>query len=106
MNKNGKEQTETGGREINPHAVVECIKILCSAAVINVEDIQEICLDAVLVAHHPFVLSVAKDLWIKIVKHLKLKPKDLIVQRREQFRKVLIEDYKLSPVSIKCLNKR
>lgn len=98
--KSNKVETDAVPGELNPHAVVECIRILCSAATLTTEDVQQMCLDAFLVAHHPLVLSVINNLWIKIVKYLKINSKHLVIQQRDYFKQTLIKDYKLSSVSI------
>ena len=98
QNKIEKDQTD-GGNEVSPHALVECITSLCSSPNLPPEDVQLLALDAFLPAHHPFVMSVAPDLWIKIVKHFNVKPKNLIAQQADFFKKMLVQDYVTSPVS-------
>lgn len=93
-----KEATE-GSTELSPHSLVECITSLCSSPGLTNEEIHLIALDAFLPAHHPSVISGAPDLWVKVIKHLNVKPKNLIAQQADFFRRVLVQEYSTSPVS-------
>ncbi|XP_044264698.1 eIF-2-alpha kinase activator GCN1-like [Tribolium madens] len=84
--------------EMSSHALVECITSLCSSQDLAPEDVQLLALDAFLPAHYPSVVAVASDLWVKITKHLNVKPKILIAQQAEFFKKVLVQEYVTSPL--------
>ncbi|XP_030761834.1 eIF-2-alpha kinase activator GCN1 isoform X2 [Sitophilus oryzae] len=79
-----------------PSNVVECITTLCPTVCQTNEDSQQISIAALLPLHYPLLISPAPKLWIKIVKHLKLNPKNLVAQCASQLRDVLIVQYKPS----------
>lgn len=83
-----------------PHALAECIRTLCAATTIVPEDSQYLCMESLFVAHYPSVMSVSKELWVKIVKRLNLNPKDFVVRQKSYFVKTLIEEYKVSSVLV------
>lgn len=91
-----KTEQDSNGRELSPHTVTQCITALCSATGISPEDTQLLCLEALFVAHHPLVMIAAPNLWMKIVKHHNLIPKDFVMQQRDFFKKQLIHDYKVN----------
>lgn len=97
-NGDQKDQNDNNS-EISPHAIVECITSLCSAPGLGNEHCQLLAMDALLPSHHPAVVAVAPDLWIKVIKHLNIKPKDLVAQQAQFFRKILVQEYHTSPVS-------
>nr|CAI5870228.1 unnamed protein product [Callosobruchus analis] len=57
-------------------------------------DVQLLAVDALLPCHHPSVTLLDPNMWIKIVRHLGCKPKELVGKRATQFRQMLIENYK------------
>ncbi|XP_045475078.1 eIF-2-alpha kinase activator GCN1 [Harmonia axyridis] len=89
-----KDQTDS--TDISPHALVECISTLCSSTKLSVEHKELLALDAILPCHHPVVSAAAPGLWLKIVKHLGIQPKDLVVKYIAQFKSDLIENYHTS----------
>lgn len=85
---------------ISPHALIECITSLCSSSGLTTEDAHLLAIEALLPTHHPSIVALAPNLWVKIVKHLNCKPKDLVARRAGHFRSSLIEGYKNTLVSI------
>lgn len=81
------------------HSLVECVTALCSSSGLTTEDFQLLAIDTFLPVHHPLIAKLSPDLWIKIVKHFNSKPKDLITQWSDNFKKIVIDDYKNSLVS-------
>lgn len=78
---------------------MECISNLCSSSKLSLEHKELLALDALLPCHHPVVISAAPGFWLKIVKHLGIQPKDLVVKYITQFKSDLIENYHTSSVS-------
>lgn len=100
-----KSETEENNQNNNnsfrmSHALVECITTLCSSSGLTSEDVHLLAIDAFLSTHHPLVAKLSPDLWVKIVKHFNCKPKDLITQWSDRFKKDVIENYRNTPVSI------
>lgn len=89
---------------LSPHSIVECLTSICSSKGMTPEDVHFLAMDSLLPSHHPSVVNMAPDLWVKIVKHLECKPKDLIVQRASHFRKVLVDEYKNTPTNQNALS--
>lgn len=81
------------------HSLVECFITLSSSNGLTTEDFQLLAVDIFLPIHHPLIVKLASDLWIKIVKHYKHKPKVLVTQWSEHFKKIVIEEYKNTAVS-------
>lgn len=80
--------------------MIECINALCSSNSSN-EEAHLVALEALLPAHHPKIVLVAPDLWIKILRRFKLDPKQFVAQHASTLRKILITDYNgVSLVSI------
>jgi hypothetical protein len=102
QNRIDKEQGDNSA-EVSPHALVECITSLCSSTDLPPEDVQLLALDAFLPTHHPSVMAVAPDLWVKVIKHLNVKPKNLITQQADFFKKVLVQEYVTSPTNENAL---
>ncbi|KAJ8939614.1 hypothetical protein NQ318_012337 [Aromia moschata] len=84
---------------ISPHALIECITTLCSSSGLTSEDVHLMAIEALLPAHHPSVIKLVPNLWVKIIKHYNCKPKDLVAQRATHFRQALVESYTATPVS-------
>ncbi|XP_057670075.1 eIF-2-alpha kinase activator GCN1 [Diorhabda carinulata] len=78
---------------ITSHSVIECITTLCSLSGLTDDEVQLLAVDSLLATHHPSVYNVIPNLWIKIIKHFKGKPKDLITQKASEFTKNLIKEY-------------
>ncbi|RZC38970.1 translational activator GCN1-like, partial [Asbolus verrucosus] len=103
MEKEYKEQSDNA-TEVSPHVLVECITSLCSSPGLAPEHVQLLALDAFLPTHHPSVVAVAPDLWVKVIKHLNIKPKNLIAQQADFFKKVLVQEYNTSPTNENALS--
>lgn len=97
---NSKETNET--TEITGHTLIECITLLCSSSDLPVEDAQMLALDALLPSHHPAIIQINPHLWIKIVKHMKLKPKEFCIQYKNKVKSLLIDHYKVTLVILSC----
>lgn len=94
LNKTESDDKENeSSNSLTSHSVVECITTLFSLSCTCVEDIQLLAIDSLLATHHPAVVALTPNLWIKIIKHFKIKPKDLVAQKSLQFKQLLIEDY-------------
>ncbi|KAK9878672.1 hypothetical protein WA026_023121 [Henosepilachna vigintioctopunctata] len=94
LEKKIKDLTESS--DISPHALVECISTLCSPTKLSKEDRELLALDALLPCHHAVVASAAPGLWMKVIKHLGIKPTDLVRKYQSHFKKDLIENYHAS----------
>ncbi|KAF5292015.1 hypothetical protein FQA39_LY14132 [Lamprigera yunnana] len=77
---------------IPPHVLIECIQVLCSGTA-NIEEAEAVALDALLPSHFPTVTAVMPNLWIKLVKHMKIDPKEYINQQAPSLKQKLIDDY-------------
>ncbi|XP_074026538.1 lethal (3) 80Fj [Leptinotarsa decemlineata] len=84
---------------ISSHSLVECIKTLCSSPGLTPEDVHLLAIDSLIPAHHPSIVTSSPDLWIKIVKRLGCKPKDLIAQQASHFRNILVDNYNSEPMN-------
>ncbi|XP_071447058.1 stalled ribosome sensor GCN1 [Hetaerina americana] len=83
-----------GGGEIPPKLLVECIVTLCSGSNITIEDAHLLALDSMICCHHPAIVSASPDLWLKILKHMKVNPKVFIQTNKEQVLKIALDNYK------------
>ncbi|CAH1977085.1 unnamed protein product [Acanthoscelides obtectus] len=93
--KDGENKENDGGSgQPSTRSVVECIRTLCSSTGLTPEDVQLLAMDALLPCHHPAVIALEPTMWIKIVRHLGCKPKELVAKRATQFRQMLVENYK------------
>ena len=79
--------------------MVEAITIFCSETGLSNEDAEAVALASILPAHHPAVVALAPGLWVKIVKHLGCRPRDLVARCAGKLREELIERYQASKVS-------
>lgn len=80
------------------HTLVSCISLLCTGSGILPEDAQLLAIEALLPAHHPAILEIIPNLWVKIVKHLKLVPEDFCTQYTNKLKNILIDHYKVTAV--------
>lgn len=85
---------------MSSHSLVECVTALCSSTGLTPENVQLIAIDSLLPIHHPLITKLDPDLWIKVVRHFGCKPQALVAQRAEYFRKVLVDEFRNTPVSI------
>lgn len=81
------------------HSLIECITTLCSSTGLTMEDFHLLAIDSFLPSHHPLISKMSPDLWIKTVKHFSCKPKDLIIQWSDSFKKIVIDNYRNTEVS-------
>lgn len=98
-NENENRDQNDASNEISPHTVIECITALCSSSG-SAEDAQLVALEALLPTHNPAIVNIAPDLWIKIVKRLGLEPHLFVEQQLSNLKKLLIEEFTATPVSI------
>ncbi|KAJ8966633.1 hypothetical protein NQ314_003400 [Rhamnusium bicolor] len=104
VSKSEKDDKDNDNNYISPHALIECITSLCSSSGLTPEDVHLLAIEALLPTHHPSVVGLAPDLWVKIVKHFNCKPKDLVAQRASHFRQTLVDEYKDSPTNENALS--
>lgn len=95
--KNDKDSNEES-TELLPHAVVECIVTLCSSSGLTPEHLRALAIDSLLPTHHPSVVKLSPNLWVKILKFHNIKSKDLIGQTGSELRKIFIDNYQALPV--------
>ncbi|XP_046688091.1 eIF-2-alpha kinase activator GCN1-like [Homalodisca vitripennis] len=99
--ENDKEAKEGGepppSGEVSSKILSDIVVTLCSGSNLTVEDRQLLALDALLPSHHPAVLSAAPDLWVKLVKYFKLDIYHFIEDFSQQFIKIAIDDFKVTP---------
>nr|CAD7442358.1 unnamed protein product [Timema bartmani] len=91
------------GGEMSAKVLVSCITVLCSGANLVVEDRQMLALDSLVCSHHPAIVAIAPDLWLKLLKYLKLEPEEFIKQFEENIKKILIDEYTPTPCLENCL---
>lgn len=96
QNAGGSEQNDS---ETYAHALVECVTAICSAKGLQSEDAQLVALAALLPAHHPAIVAISSDLWIKIVKHLSLEPLKFVAEQESSLKTLLVDRERISPVS-------
>ncbi|CAH0556041.1 unnamed protein product [Brassicogethes aeneus] len=84
--------------EISSHALIECIVTLCSASGLSREHLKTLALHSLLPAHHPKAVAFASNLWVKILKHHKVKPKDLLGELEDEIRSIFIDNYRVLPM--------
>ncbi|KAL1494916.1 hypothetical protein ABEB36_010427 [Hypothenemus hampei] len=92
----GKEQGENSVAAASPHTIIDFLTTLCSSKTLPVDEAQSVSIAAILPAHHPLVYALDKQLWIKLSKHLNLKPKYVVNERETQLVEILIENFKAS----------
>lgn len=91
--------TDQQDLSISPHSLIECITTLCSAPNILPDDARTLAYEALLPSHHPSIAKISPTLWLKIIKHLKLRPKEFIGQYTNQLRKSLLDSTTQSEVT-------
>lgn len=91
-----KNDNNNESKEFSAHVYVEFLINLCSSDRMSVDEKQKLLIEAILPAHHPLLNNPATDLWIKIVKHFNIKPKDFVAQKGEVFRKKFIKNFQIS----------
>ncbi|KAE8739724.1 hypothetical protein FOCC_FOCC014768 [Frankliniella occidentalis] len=87
-----------GGPEVSAQSLVGCITTLCSANGLLPEDAYFVAQDSLIPCNHPAVAVVAPDLWLKIVRHLKLDPATLLARLSQNIRTSLVDNYKPTPI--------
>nr|CAD7433309.1 unnamed protein product [Timema monikensis] len=95
-------ESDSGG-EMSAKVLVSCITVLCSGANLVAEDRQMLALDSLICSHHPAIVAIAPDLWLKLLKYLKLEPEVFIKQFEENIKKMLIDEYTPTQCLENCL---
>ncbi|KAG8223949.1 hypothetical protein J437_LFUL003757 [Ladona fulva] len=83
-----------GGGEIPPKLLVECIVTLCSGSNITPDDAQLLAFDSMICCHHPAIVAASPNLWLKILKQMKVNPIDFVKANKENIIKLLLDDYR------------
>ncbi|CAG9834134.1 unnamed protein product [Diabrotica balteata] len=89
-----EDNKESDNNFLSSHTVVECITTLCSLSGLTTEDVQLLAIDSLLPTHHPSVVNLMPNLWVKIIKHFNSKPKDLVARQSSQFKQLFVDEYK------------
>lgn len=63
------------------------------------KDSQLLAIEVLLSTHHPLVLNTNYGLWLKVVKHLKLQPKQLIGLYGQTIKNSYIAEFRCTGVS-------
>ncbi|XP_021942062.1 eIF-2-alpha kinase activator GCN1, partial [Zootermopsis nevadensis] len=96
-NKDGPDTGSGGGGEITAKVAVNCIITFCSGSNLVPEDAQLLALDSLISCHHPAIVAASPNLWLKLLKYLKLDPYEFIRLSEENIKKIFIEEYSASP---------
>ncbi|CAG9865117.1 unnamed protein product [Phyllotreta striolata] len=88
-----RDDKDDSNNSLTSHSVTECITTLFSVSGAPVEDIQLLAVDSLLPAHHPAVVALVPNLWLKVIKHFNIKPKDLVARQAAKFNELLIDNY-------------
>lgn len=88
-----------GTSEISAHALVECVMAICSGKELHSEDAQAVALAALLPAHHPAIVAISSDLWVKVVKRFGLDPHNFVSEQQATLKAILVDSERISPVS-------
>ncbi|KAL3270236.1 hypothetical protein HHI36_009292 [Cryptolaemus montrouzieri] len=94
LEKRIKEQPDSN--DISPQSLVECLVTLCSSTKLSSDDRELLALDALLPCHHPVIAAAAPGLWLKVIKHLGIKSKELVTKHHSHFKNDLIDNYHTS----------
>ncbi|XP_063238170.1 stalled ribosome sensor GCN1 isoform X2 [Bacillus rossius redtenbacheri] len=82
-----------GGGQAPAKVLVGCITTICSGVNLAPEDAQTLAQDSLVCCHDPSIVSVSPDLWLRLLKHLKLDPRTFIESNKDKLTKLLVEEY-------------
>ncbi|KAF8792212.1 eIF-2-alpha kinase activator GCN1 like protein [Argiope bruennichi] len=92
------ENEEEPDNEINTQVLQSCLFGLCSGSNLEKEDINQICLEALIPCHVDIIYKSNPVLWQKIVTKLQLKPADFVKETKDTITALVIDDSDASEV--------
>lgn len=96
--------TDAIDSSISSHTLIECVTTFCSSQTIAPEDARPLAYEALLPAHHPAIVQHDPKLWLKTLKHLKLRPREFIGQNANQLRGLLLNEGTVTDCSLNALS--
>ncbi|CAH1402466.1 unnamed protein product [Nezara viridula] len=103
LGKENREGSENHS-EIKPRHLVDAVTLICSGTNLSKEDKNMLAFHAILPSHHSIITSTQGNIWMKIIKHLKLEPFKFVKHYRDKFIKLLIDDFIPHPCYEGALN--
>ncbi|GBM59452.1 eIF-2-alpha kinase activator GCN1 [Araneus ventricosus] len=96
------ENEEEADNEMNIQVLQSCLFALCSGSNLEKEDINQICLEALVPCHIDAIYKSNPMLWQKIITKLQLKPADFVKEAKDTITALVIDDSDASEVLVQA----